>query len=113
MFDLQTRVHLQEIERAIRREHELNRPRVPIARRGRKAHGRCTHFLPRLVRQIWRGRLLDDLLVPALDGAFTLPEMDNVPAPIPEDLHFYVAGSLDVALGVHSPVAEVALRLAR
>ena len=39
-----------------------------------------------------RRRLLDDLLVAALDGAFPLEEVDDVAVGVAEDLHLDVAG---------------------
>src|SRR5207244_13047420 len=58
-----------------------------------------------------RGRLLDELLVPALDRAVPLPELDHVPMCIGEDLHLDVARVVEIALDVDRRVREVRLAL--
>ena len=79
MLDLKARVHLQEIEAALAIDDELHgagptrtpprgrarRPCSPIARAGVRVDER-------------RRRLLDDLLVPALDRALALAEVQGI-----------------------------------
>ena len=62
--------------------------------------------LAHLFRQVRRGRFLDQFLVPALQGAIALPEMDEVAVPVAEDLHLDVPGAVDVFLHVNAAVAE-------
>src|SRR6185312_1977473 len=57
------------------------------------------------------GRLLDQLLVPALDRALALAERHR-PLAVGEHLHLDVARAGDVALEVDVGVAEPGLRLA-
>ena len=52
------------------------------------------------------GRLLDDLLMPPLDRALALEEVDDVPWRVGEDLDLDVAGMLDEPLDVERAVAE-------
>ena len=59
-----------------------------------------------------RGRLLDELLVTALDRAVALAEMDDVAVRVGEHLHLDVARIVEVALDVHRGVGEVRLALA-
>jgi hypothetical protein len=59
-----------------------------------------------------RGRLLDDLLVAALDGAVALAEVDDVAVAVGEDLHLDVARVGQVALEVDRRVGEELLPLA-
>ncbi len=63
-------------------------------------------------RQRERRRELDDLLVPALDRAVALEQVDEVPVVVAEDLHLDVLRALDVALEEHGGVAERRARLA-
>jgi len=59
-----------------------------------------------------RGRLLEDLLVAALDRAVTLAEMDAVPVAVDCHLHLDVTIVLEPLLEVQRIVAERGLRLA-
>jgi hypothetical protein len=56
--------------------------------------------------------LLDDLLVPALNGAVALPQRDGLPVRVCEHLDLDVPRTRDEALDKHSPVTERLLRLA-
>ena len=57
-------------------------------------------------------RLLDDLLVAALDRALPLGQRDDVAVGVAEHLDLDVAAALDVALAEHGAVAERRRRLA-
>jgi len=52
------------------------------------------------------GALFDQLLVPALDGAFPLPQGDDVAEQVPQDLHLDVPGLQQVLLHVDAVVGE-------
>jgi hypothetical protein len=54
-----------------------------------------------------RGRLLDELLVAALDGAVTLAQVDDVPMGICEHLHLDVARVDDQLFDVHVRIREI------
>ena len=58
-----------------------------------------------------RRRLLDDLLVPPLQRAFALAEVDDVAVPVAEDLHLDVTRTDDVFLDEDALVAEGRARL--
>ena len=58
------------------------------------------------------GRLLDELLVAALDRALALAQVDDVAVLVGDDLDLDVAGRREPALGEHRAVAEGGLRLA-
>src|SRR5205807_8151120 len=64
------------------------------------------------VGQVRGRRLLDELLVAPLQGAFTLPEVDDVAVAVAEQLDLDVARPVDVALQVDAAVLEGALGLA-
>src|SRR5438093_11922630 len=72
VLDLQARVELDEEEAAVRPEQELERAGVPVADGAAGALGGGLHRLARLGRKRGRRRLLDQLLVTALDRAFAL-----------------------------------------
>ena len=59
-----------------------------------------------VTRQPGRRRLLDKLLVASLDRAVALPEGDDRPIGVTEQLDLDVAGGPDLALQVHGPVTE-------
>ena len=79
MLHLQARVHLQEVERAVAGEQELDRARVGVADRLRGSDGGGAHALRAApVRHGGRRRLLDHLLVAALHRAVALAQVDDV-----------------------------------
>ena len=108
MLDLQSRVHLDEEELvgAVGRDEELDGARAAVvdARRGRaggraeaRAGGGVDHR---------RRRLLDDLLVPALQRALALAEVDDGAVRVGEHLHLDVPRALDEPLQQQRVVAE-------
>ena len=82
-----------------------------VADRLRQRDRLRAHLLARRLVEQRRRRLLDDLLVAALDRAFALAEMDDVAVLVAQHLDFDVARVLDVFLDEHAVVAERALRL--
>ena len=112
MLDLQARVHFHEIEGAVRADDELDRARIHVTDRLRRAHrGICHRGAGRRVDE-GRGRLLDDLLVAALHRALAFEEMDAMAVRVAEDLDLDVARPLEEALEHQPAVAERALGLA-
>ncbi len=83
MLNLQPGIHLQKEEAAIRPEDELDRACIAIARRLGDPHRCRTNLRAEGRRQVWRLRLLDDLLEAALHRAFALMEMNDPPWPSP------------------------------
>ena len=67
MLDLDARVHLHERKVPLAVEQELHRPGTRVADRERAAHRGLADFTPRLLRQVDRRRLFDQLLVAPLD----------------------------------------------
>ena len=72
VLDLQPRVHLQEEEAAILACHEFHCAGAVVAHRPGQRDGLLAHGLAGPGVEQRRGRLLDDLLVAALDRAFAL-----------------------------------------
>ena len=115
VLDLQPRVHLEEEELAGSSAvgEELDGAGADVA--GTRARARPP---PRRSRSRSsgvddrRGRLLDDLLVAALQRALALAEVDDVAVGVAEHLDLDVARALEVALDEHAVVAEAGQRLA-
>ena len=93
MFDLQTRVHLQEVEAAVGVEQVLDSACPDVADRLGKRERRFAHLLPKCRAHRRRRGLFDDLLVPTLDGALALEQMHHVAVSVAEDLDFDVSGA--------------------
>ena len=76
VLHLQPRVHLEEVEAAVGRHQELDRARAEVAGRARGGDARPSHSSRRCARRERRARrLLDHLLVAALDRALALAEV--------------------------------------
>ena len=105
VLHLQARVHLEEEEPAVLVE-ELDRARPDVVHRPGRAHRRLAHPPPLRGVQQRRRRLLDQLLVTPLNGAFALVEVHDVAVHIAEELHLDVAGTLQEPLHVDAAVSE-------
>ena len=105
MLHLKARVDLEEEELAVA-EHELDGARIHIAGGGHRANRRLAHRGANLSADRGRGRLFDDLLVPALYRAFTFAEMDGVTVLVTDDLDLDMTRLANVALEVHGWISE-------
>ena len=111
MLDLQPRVHLEEEEARVLPRDELDRARAVVADGLRERDRLLAHLLARRRIEQRRRRLLDDLLIAALDRAFALAEIDHVAVLVAEQLDLDVARVDDELLDEHAVVAERGLRL--
>ena len=111
VLDLQARVHLQEVERAVLGGDELHRAGAVVAHGSRQRDRLLAHGLARLGIEQRRGRLLDHLLIAALDRALALAEVEDVAVLVAEHLDLDVARVLDELLDEHAIVAEARLGL--
>ena len=112
VLDLQARVHFQEVEGAVLAGHEFDRAgRIVVDRLGQR-DSLCAHQAPRvfLVKQ-GRRRLLDDLLIAALDRAFALAEVNNVAVLVAQHLDFDMTRIDDELLDEDPVIAEARGRL--
>ena len=102
VLDLEAGVHLHEEElvRTVRGHDELDCARTPVVDGLRGVDGGLPDAGAGGLVEQRTGRLLDDLLVAALQRALALPQVDDVPVLIGEHLH------LDVARGEHQPLEE-------
>ena len=105
VLHLQPGVHLEEVE-LVAQDDELHRPRVDVAHGAGPGHRGLGQARLQGRGQARRRALLDQLLVPALDRALALVEMDHAPGRVAEHLDLDVARALDVALQEEPARAE-------
>mmetsp|Transcript_21282 Transcript_21282/g.39968 ORF Transcript_21282/g.39968 Transcript_21282/m.39968 type:complete len:250 (-) Transcript_21282:845-1594(-) len=106
VFHLDAGIDLNEVVAALLVDQELHSSRVLVLGGGEQPHGIVEEGVPGFLRQAGGGGALDDLLVPALDGAVAVEEVDHSPGSVSEALHLNVARILDEALDEAPAVAE-------
>src|SRR5579885_2994935 len=111
VLHLNARVHLDKVEGVVLIDQELAGAGVLVAGRLHQPHRRLADPLPHRRRQVRGRRLLDQLLVPPLQRAVALPQVDHVAVAVAEDLHLDVPRPLDVLLQVDAAVLERLLGL--
>ena len=90
VLDLQSGVHLEEVEIAFRRQHEFHRSGTDVIHCLGCRHRCVPHGLAQLMIH-GRGRgFLDHLLVPALQRAVPLVEVDAISMGVGENLQLHV-----------------------
>ncbi len=112
MFDLDSCVHLEEVEVPVEIDDELDRAGRAVVDRLGQGDRLGAHRGPGLFVEEGRGRLLDDLLVAPLDRAFALAQIDRVAVGVGQHLDLDVARLLDELLDEHAVVGEARLGLA-
>ena len=90
MLDLQARIDFEEVE-VVALDEKLHGAGDGIMRRAREFQRRVDDFRAHLARKSGCGRLLDNLLITPLDGAFTLAESGHGAVIVAENLYFDVA----------------------
>ena len=101
VLDLQPGVHFEKVKVLAFVQKELDRSRTDVADGARRLDGRPSHSLAQAGVERRARRLFENLLVPALDAALALEEVDDASKPIAEDLKLDVARPLEIALEVH------------
>jgi hypothetical protein len=104
-------VHLEEEVLAVLREQTLDRPGRAVADGSGRVDGDLPDPLAELLGHGRGRRLLDELLVAALDRAVALAEVDDGPVGVGEHLDLDVTRILEVPLDVDRGVGEVRLAL--
>ena len=112
VLDLQARVHLEEEELAVLPE-ELDRSGTDVTDGSTCLEGDLAHRGARGLVDRRARRLLDQLLVAALDRAFALEVVHAVPVAIEHHLDLDVARVVQIALEIEATVAERGQRFAR
>ncbi len=97
---------------AVSSQQELDRAGSHVPGCGRDREGGRAQFGAQLGVHGWRGRLLDDLLVAALQRAVAFAEVDGAAMGVTEDLHLDVTGGRQPPLQEHPVVVECGRRLA-
>ena len=105
VLDLEPGIHLQEPE-GVALDQEFDRAGRDVADRRRRGDGGIAHAPAHRLVERGRGRLLDDLLVSALNRAFALEAMDQVAVAVAQDLDFDMARPAEPALEIQGVVAE-------
>ncbi|MEY9505823.1 hypothetical protein ABIE87_005381 [Bradyrhizobium diazoefficiens] len=111
MLDLEARVHLQEVEALVLACDELDGAGGIIVHGLGQRDRLLAHLAAGGLVEQRRRRLLDDLLVAALDRAFPLAEIDDVAVLVAQYLDLDVAGIDDELLDEDAVVAERGLGL--
>ncbi len=112
MLDLQARVHLEKVEIARPIDDELDGSGAGVADGASKFAGLLAHRPAGVGVEERRRRLLDDLLIPALDRAFTLTQVDAVAVLVGENLDLDVPRLRDELLDEDAVVPEARLGFA-
>ena len=112
VLHLDARVHLHEVVGAVGREQSLDRPGGAIPGGARRVDRDLPDPASELRSDGGRRRLLDELLMAALDRAVPLAEVDDVAVSVGEHLHLDVSRILEVPLDVDRRVGEIRPALA-
>src|SRR4051794_25077420 len=111
MFDLQSGIHLEKVERAVLRSDEFDRASRIVIDRLCQRDRLLAHSLAGLWIEQRRRRLLDHLLVPPLDRALPFAEMDDMAVLVAEHLDFDVARFRNILLDEYAVVSKGRPRL--
>ena len=111
VLDLQTGVDLQEGDRAVRADEELDRAGADVAGLLEDGLGGRVQLGDLRLGQERRRGLLDQLLVAALQRAVTGGDHDHVAVAVGQALGLHMAGLVEVALDEALPAAERGHRL--
>ena len=112
MFDLQTRIHLHEVERAVLLGDELDGAGADIADGLRGRDRGVAHRTPSRRLHARCRRFLDHFLVAPLHRAVALEQVHDIAARVREDLDFDVARRRQITFEQHAIVAEGCFRFA-
>src|SRR5207302_675703 len=106
VFHLQARIELDEVERAVRSDEELEGAGIEIPDLPARARDRLLHLLPARFVERRRRRFLDQLLVTPLDRALAFTEREDSAVLVGEHLHLDVPRRRNRLLEVQAAVAE-------
>ena len=107
VFDLQSRIHLEEEEVAGRVvDNVFDGAGRVVPDRGGESNSCLAEAGPGGIRQVGCRRFLEQLLIAPLHRAFACAEVDDVAVLVADDLHLDMARASDVSLDDHPVVSE-------
>ena len=106
VLNLQPGIHLQKIKLATGIEQKLHCAGAHVAHRPRRLYCSGTHRFAQLWRHDGARRFLYDLLVPPLQRAVTLTQMNHIAMSIGKHLHLDVPRTLDCSFQNEVTVAK-------
>src|SRR5438128_3802138 len=99
MLDLNAGVHLHEVKLSLL-EEELDGTGIHVMHGLAKPDGCVPHLLTQVLTDHRGGRFFDQLLVPALNGAFAFSQRDDTSVAVAENLNFNMSRALEVFFDV-------------
>ena len=105
MLHLNTGVHLHEVE-ILPVHQELHGTGALVAHGLRRPNGGLAHGLPELRAEARGGSFLDQLLVPPLDGAVPVSQVDGMPMAVRQNLDLHVPGIQHQLFQIHLVVSK-------
>ena len=106
MLDLQSRIHLEEIEPARRIKNKFDGSCAAVFDGTRSGQCRHSHLLAECRSDCRRWRFFNNLLMPALDRTFPLEAVNEVAVRVAKNLKFDVPRVANVFLDEYPAVAE-------
>src|SRR5215510_4335208 len=106
MFDLQPRVHLQEIEVLLRVDQEFDRAGAVVVGCAGDLDRRLAHSRAQVGVVETRRAFFDHLLVASLDGAFAFAQVDDIAVFVAKYLDLDMTRAFDEFLDIDRRVAE-------
>src|SRR5262249_19725617 len=100
VFDLNARVHLHEVEVLPFIDEKLQRSDIRISDLSDRFNDTAPDLMAQLGSHDDRRRFFNQLLMPPLDRAFALSEMNRVTVLVSHDLKFHMTRALDKFLDV-------------
>ena len=112
MLHLDAGIHLHKVEMlSVAVQQKFHSACALVVDGLRRFHGSPAHLLPQLRRQAPGGGFLNELLVPALDGAVPVSQVDDVALAVRQDLKFNVPGFQHQLFQIHFIVSEAGVGL--
>ena len=110
MFHLQTGVHLEEIKALVFANYKLDRACALVFHGFGQGHRLFAHGFAGFVADERRWRLLDHLLVAALDRALALIQIQHMALRITDQLDFNVTGFFDELFNKDTVITKTVAR---
>src|SRR5437879_6464480 len=106
MLDLKPRIHFEKVKMPLPVHEKFHCTGIVVARRLHHFESGLPHAAPEIGIHNGRRTLFDDLLMPPLNRALPLTEIDSIAVTIRKNLNLYMPGFLDELLNVDGIIAE-------